>query len=244
MQKSSILSILLVLTLANAVSAAPVGYISPRKSRISVSATLIALTKRQTEHLGNTTMKVDGQYDALLGRVSYGISDQIEVYGQIGMADAGLHQVQGTRQFERINNSGLETAWGAGVQAIVFENPKIDWNIGIDLQYLETNNHSGVAANGTTAGSRWEFDVIEWHVAAQIQKSFRVLDSWIGIKYSKAKFENLIIAGVPQIGSLASEDPLGFYTGINMPLSENWSMYAEARIIDETALSGGARYDF
>jgi hypothetical protein len=73
------------------------------------------------------------------GRLGYGLMDQWEVYGQVGLADVKAESKSegGTRWYG--NNLDNELAWGLGTKYTFAKKGKIDWGAGLQLNWYSNS---------------------------------------------------------------------------------------------------------
>ncbi|MBL4888538.1 MAG: hypothetical protein JKX97_00790 [Candidatus Lindowbacteria bacterium] len=236
-----VFGLVLVAFFVAAVDAAPVVVIAPAKGKWAASGHVHKLSERNTDLSQTAGSKVDVDYLVYIGRVHYGLSDRVEIYGELGSVSAGLNQTSGTLLFNDIS-TGSELIWGAGIQGILHDAKT--WNIGMDLQYLSTKDLTGPAVGGATNGLPWTIDWTEWHVAVQAQTTIEGFIPWVGVKYSDATVENLRINGAPDPRELEASDNVGVYGGVATMIGDKTAVYVEGRFIDETAFGGGIKYNF
>lgn len=213
--------------LAGTVSAAPVGWINPQMGKFSVSGEVGKITSRDFKRAsGGTTT---GEYESLYytGRLAYGLTEQVELYGRLGAADldAEAGSTVGT------GSGGSELSWGAGGQGILYDAGS--WNLGGDAQYNAHNDHSGYSTTGTRAA-----DYSEWQLGVQVQGQFEEFFPYIGVKYSDATVE------VSGLNDDEADDNVGIYGGAGFNLTPQLSGYVEGQFVDNTMFGAGLRYTF
>lgn len=226
---------------SGAATAAPVGWIHPEMGRFTIGGEVHKVTDRDMEQNaagGRNT----GEVESLmwLGRGSYGLTDQFEIYGRLGGADADLSGTGSTTGFTL--NTGSEFAWGIGIQGIIYDAGT--WNLAGDAQYFAHNDHTNTSSGGAgfiPNNTRGEFDWKEWQLALQVQGQFDQFYPYLGVKFSDVTLDFSQPGGTPDV---EADDNVGVYVGAGFNISPQWSGYVEGRFVDETAFGGGISYRF
>lgn len=233
---------------AASVSAGPMGPVDPSERRIGVEFE-VASDQRPMAWLGNPGDHSDVKNIAMLGRLSYGVTDRIEIYARLGSTtldiqdeadagNAGTARFDGSRQF----------TYGGGIGAILIGDASR--NLAVQANALVHDRHTG-RWSGFIAGTVNDYDYHEWQVGLQAQMRFdRFLVAspalgYVGVKYSDAELEENIQNGVVINNSdHEARENIGVYVGLSVALTESWRAYIEGRFLDERSVGGGIRYTY
>ncbi len=97
----------------------------------------------------------DTDIQMYMGRISYGISDQWEVYGQFGIADLkSKFKDTGDDEWYGINFDN-DFAWGFGTKITFAKQDKIDWGVAFQMNWLDTSWDDKYTDSDTDDGGPW-----------------------------------------------------------------------------------------
>ncbi|RMH59507.1 MAG: hypothetical protein D6679_01700 [Candidatus Hydrogenedentota bacterium] len=223
--------LLACVVLAGTALASPVGWIHPEAGRFGVGGEVGAITNRDLEwNSGNNVAEID-QSVYYVGRIGYGLTDQVEIYGRLGGADLDLRSTVGGLGWTGTAGGSTEFAWGVGLQGVIYDAGT--WNLAGDANYFAHNSHT-LNSIGVNDADFWE-----WQVGLQAQTQFDQFYPYLGVKYSDANIQYTNLSP-----DLEADDNVGVYVGAGFNLSGNWSGYLEGRFVDETSFGGGVQYRF
>lgn len=195
----------------------------------------------------------------------------IEPYLMIGLADAELdgdvnQAGEPTNDFNIDGDRAL--GYGLGVRARVFQSQQL--SILVDLGFRKSTHDADIdsvenldldftpgAPDFETADQDFEMDVFAWHLSAFV--SYRLtlqqvsITPYAGIRVS---FVDIDVGGSQTVSdptpdkeirvdySGEQETMLGVFLGAEAALTENLSVFLDARLVDETAVTFGAGWKF
>lgn len=209
--------------------AGPMGPVRPQMGRWGVEFEA-SIDNRDMEAENNAANQNEAENLNLLGRLSYGLTDRVEVGARLGVSDLDVDRRAGTTN----NFTGSsEFAWGIALGAILYDAGT--WNLAGNANYLAHDDHT---TGGTTV------DYSEWNIGAQIQGKYDMFYPYLGVKWSDATLEPTNGNALGTTSDFESENNVGVYVGAGWDLTPNWGGYVEGRFIDETSFGGGIRYTF
>ena len=191
---------------------------------------------------GRDTARLSSEQYLLVG--DYVVTDSISLLVKMGLADLEVHRAEGETHFF---DGGF--AYGAGLNALLFENPEIGYRIDIGFRYFTfepgKGEVTGIAEHlPYTLPHKVTIDWTEWQAFLAFRKDFELFDLWGGCKYSNVECDQERAGGVTEEITFESEDNFGLFAGIDIEIKPNLSTYFEVRFIDETALTLGMAYGF
>ncbi len=246
--KRSLLAFVLVSALAASAVAGPMGPVDPTARRIGVEFEASS-DRRPMEWSGNANDHSDAKNINMLGRLSYGVTERVEIYARLGSStldvedgpdatNAATSWFDGSRQF----------AYGGGFGAVLFGEDR--WNLAFQANALVHERHTGTT-RGSVAGTVNDYDYREWQAGLQVQGRFdRLLLAepallYVGVKYSDAQVQENLLNGVRVTPpDHDARENVGVYTGLSFGFGGSWRAYVEGRFIDETAVGGGVRFTY
>jgi hypothetical protein len=234
------LAIAVVLGLAvTAAYASPMGPVKPTMGRFGLEFE-VGAGQRDMEREIAANNKMEAENLMFLGRLSYGLTDKVELTVRLGAQDLDADFTAPTTGNYDGNS---KFAWGVGLSGILYEAGT--WNIAGVANYFSSSSHNGRTTGNIGATTNTEVDYFDWNIGLQIQGKYDQFLPYLGVKYSDAKAEidrwnNAAITN----GDYEAEDNVGIYVGAGFDLTPQWSGYVEGRFIDETSFGGGIRYTF
>lgn len=194
--------------------------------------------------------------------VTLNLWDRLDLYGFVGPSTYDFEAIRNTSGGAAryvIGNSQLQTLWGIGAKAVLWETC---WGncgttyIGLDAQYESVSNNQldRVTSDGATVATNGVgFAFRETQVALGLAHRICNLVPYVAVKWANRSGS---INGVGVVGSLVGGGtgvPLGGFRnhghwgwafGATLVDANRMSVTAEARFIDERALSVGAEFRF
>ncbi|MHC4121061.1 MAG: hypothetical protein ACYSWO_26535 [Planctomycetota bacterium] len=161
----------------------------------------------------------DMDTDALLARLSASPFDNVEVYGRLGMAEAG--------------DLDEEFAWGAGVKATVFDSERLPWGVLFQVIHLEGDEKD-------TSGPfviEGDLDVYEYQIA--VGPSYRAGNVCVyGGPFLHFIDGDFDLRALNQKFSLdvEQESEFGGYVGLAAEVVANLSVYIEGQFTSDADL--------
>lgn len=188
----------------------------------------------------------------LIGKVSYGLFDSLDVYIKLGVADYNLKgdvYVGDTKHVDENLSSGDSFLYGAGFKWA--KELKQGWIIGCDAQYLTSDQKLDFSATNVISGAvvsakYTDCRIQEWHVAPYIAKKIANFTPYIGVRYSDLRLDQSNPNDPNRWNDLVfkADYNVGVFTGMDWKLGKNFKLNVEGRFVDETALSVGLAYGF
>jgi len=187
------------------------------------------------------------------GRLSYGITDNFDIYTRLGATDYEMWSTPTTVPNIYADDSNLSSKWGflygGGVKAMFdFGNNCL---VGIDGQYIRhTANASQttILLAGGTERITGDITTQEWHIAPYFGYRIDVPDMWEFVPYVGVKYSDLLTESKADVTGntikTRSKYLFGVFLGVECLVMENINVNFEGRFIDETALSCALKYKF
>lgn len=238
MRKALAIAVVLGLA-ATAALANPMGPVKPTMGRVGVEFEIAAGT-RDMERETARTEKLEAEQLAFLGRLSYGLTDMVEISARLGVQEI---DADFTAPTTGAFNGSNEFVWGVGISGILYDAGT--WNLAGQANYLASSSHTGATTGNIVNNANNEIDYNAWVIGLQIQGKYDQFLPYLGVRYSNAEVEfkrwnNASVAD----RNYEAENNFGIYVGAGFDLTPQWSGYVEGRFIDETAFGGGIRYTF
>lgn len=231
----------------------------------------IDLTERDIED-DDGGESVEAESNRYIVRGTYGISDQINVYAKLGMADCTLDDLD----FEGDN----EVTYGGGLKATIYDEDELKIGVVVQLAYFssedsyeedtyEEDSYDYYYYHDSYSCSYSEdIELTWWEYEIAVGASYEGLENFVpygGIFYSKidgeakSKYKSkynyewedyygTYSDSGSDSGSETSDfeesDSIGIFVGADYAVSEQFNLGAEARLINETSFSFLASYAF
>jgi hypothetical protein len=218
--------------------AGPMGPVKPSMGRFGLEFEVSA-DDRDMEWTGNAADKSHAENINYLGRLSYGLTENVEIYGRLGGASFDIVDDVDVNATEQTFEGSGEFAWGGGIAGILYDAGT--WNIAGNANYLAHSSHTGTITPAGTTNN--DIDFSEWNLGLQIQGKYDQFLPYLGVKYSDATIEYNRLGGAA-VADEESDNNVGVYVGAGIDLAPQWSAYIEGRFVDETSFGGGIRYTF
>jgi hypothetical protein len=219
-------------------AASPMGPVKPMMGRFSLEFELGA-AKREMERQSAKSEEIEAEPLLFLGRISYGLTDQVEITMRIGGQDldADFRPAAGTY------NGSSQFAWGAGISGILHDAGA--WNVAGVANYFTSRGHTGPINLSGAITRNNVADYSDWNIGLQIQGKYDQFLPYLGLRYSNARVEYDRWDNQPETyRDYRADQNVGLYVGAGFDLSPQWSGYVEGRFIDEIGFGGGIRYTF
>jgi hypothetical protein len=184
-----------------------------------------------------------------MGKISYGVIDNIDVYAKLGVAnyDAEGKQYRDGAYRGKVDYDGKYAfAYGFGLKGT--HNFQDGWLVGLDAQFLTHKNNykaNWEHVSGYKESYSGKVTTYEWHVAPYVGKTIDKFTIYAGGKYSDVRSK---IKASDDDGSwwmkIKAKNNFGVFTGLDIKMIEHVTLNVEGRFIDETAMSAGLSYKF
>jgi hypothetical protein len=190
--------------------------------------------------------KIKNMYRSM-GKISYGVIDNIDVYAKLGAANFDF---EGKQYDNGVYNSKADYkgkyafAYGFGLKAT--HNFQDGWLVGLDAQFLNHKNNykaNWEDVDGDKGSFSGKITTYEWHVAPYVGKKIDKFIIYAGGKYSDLRTKDKISDGSWWMKTKAKHN-FGVFTGLDIKMIEHVTVNVEGRFIDETAMSAGLSYKF
>jgi hypothetical protein len=191
----------------------------------------------------------DLEYYSNSGVLTLNLWDRVDVYGFVGAASINFFDTATDNDLLTGYYGSSKTNWGVGVKVVLWESC---WGncgttyLGIDANYERLPNHNMIVWDAADALRQTSFGFYETQVA--IGLSHRI---WNLVPYIAVKWSNRGINGSLQYdgtnlspGSRNTNKHWGYVIGTTLVDANRMTVTAEARFVDEKALSIGAEFKF
>lgn len=211
----------------------------------------IDLTERDTED-DDGGESVEAESNRYIVRGTYGISDQINVYAKLGMADCTVDEFEGDNEF----------TYGGGLKATIYDEGEVKIGVVAQISHFssEDSYEEEEADYYYTYSYSEDIELTWWEYEIAVGASYEGLENFVpygGIFYSKIdgeakskyNYEREDYYGThSDSGSETSDfeesDSIGIFVGADYAVSEQFNLGAEARLIAESSFSFWASYAF
>lgn len=177
------------------------------------------------------------------GVLTLNLWDRLDIYGLVGAASQDVATKVGAAFVQA--NFETKTIWGVGARATILEG---NWGccgtsyLGADINYegISTANATTVLVNGSPsfAGTGTSSRYREWQVSVQVGHRIAMLTPYIAAKWSNAHINS------PNLSSSNSGRHWGYAVGTALVDAGRMSVTAEARFVDETAMTISGEFRF
>lgn len=226
--------------LATSAAAVTIGPVRPRHRAWALDMYGSA-EERDMQLQSNPANKSQADLTYGLGRVSYGVTDKLEL--RFGLGAAGLDVTDLTDALTPTQTKftgSTAMVWTAGFGTVFHETKRFDWTFQLD--YVSHSEHDG-SWPGVSL-SRNDLDYKEWHAAVAAQYRSERFRPYLGVAYSNARVEYDLIAALGGNGRDESKHNIGPYVGVDATINPRWSGFVEGRFIDVMSVGGGLRMLF
>jgi len=189
---------------------------------------------------------VEAESNRYIVRGTYGISDQINVYAKLGMADCTVDEFDGDNQF----------TYGGGLKATIYDAGEV--KIGLVAQLSHVSSEDSYEEEGYYGYSYSEdVELTWWEYEIAVGASYGGLGNFVpygGIFYSRIDGEAEVAYewvnyyygtySGSETSDFEESDSIGIFVGADYAVSEQFNLGAEARLINESSLSFWASYAF
>ncbi|MEA1936393.1 MAG: outer membrane beta-barrel protein [Thermodesulfobacteriota bacterium] len=180
-------------------------------------------------------------------KFSYGIVDNVEIYGLLGVADGEVKlKSLDTDPGGKLYNCDFDTdstfAYGAGFKFSYSYDE--NWVLGIDAHYIRhKGDYSGkCAAGGDTSLSTGDMTFQEWQVMPSVGYKISKFTPYLGFGYTDMRIKVEENGG--NTTKYEADDNVGVVCGVAYEPYKNLSFGVEGRFVDETAMSVMGFYAF
>lgn len=212
MLRKHLATLALILTLPATAMAGQIGGLADNMGGQLLTTTVyVGVVDRDIKNHG---VDEDYKMNMLSARVTYGLSDKIDLYGTIGKAN-----IDG---FSTVDDS-LEDLYGGGVKFLLFEGVnKTRVTINAEANFLETSDAKYRDISGSVV----------------ISKKRGNLTPYGGIKVSSVEID----AGL--LGDWEEEKGTGFFAGTDYFVNPNVYFTGEIHVFAENTIYAGVGYNF
>ena len=216
MLKKHLAALAVILILPATAISGPIGGLADHMGGQLLTTTVyVGLIDRD---MGLNAEDKDFESNMLTARVTYGLSDKVDLYATIGKAN-----VQGLDSFD----GSLENIWGGGVKFLLFEGVnKTRVTINADARFFETSDGNNDA------------EYQELSAAVIISKRRGNLTPYGGIKISTVEID------IDSSGKWKEDDREGFFAGTDYFVNPNVYFTGEIHVFAENTVYAGVGYNF
>lgn len=180
-------------------------------------------------------------------KFSYGIMNNLEVYGLLGVAEGGVKLDSfdtdpGGSLYKCDFDVDSDFAYGAGLK--LSYNYDENWVLGLDVHYIRhKNDYSGtITGGGATNTSTGDTTFQEWQVMPSVGYKISKFTPYLGFGYTDMRLK--VETRGSNTTKYEADDNVGVVCGIAYEPYENLSLGVEGRFVDETAMSVMGAYKF
>lgn len=168
--------------------------------------------------------------------------DRLDIYGLVGAASQNLANIIGATAFD--TDFATQTIWGVGARATLLEGC---WGccgtsyLGADINYesIGSADSKRRLIDGVPATTRVSASYQEWQVSLQAGHRIAMLTPYIAVKWSNAH------VGFSRFRGASNHDRhWGYAVGTALVDAGRMSVTAEARFVDETAMTITGEFRF
>ena len=212
MFKKHLAALAVILTLPATAIAGQIGGLADHMGGQLLTATVsVGMIDRDVKKSG---VDEDYKMNILSARVTYGLSDKVDLYATLGKANID--------SFGKVDDS-LEDLYGGGVKFLLFEGVnKTRVIINAEANFMETSNADYYDISG----------------AVIISKKRGNLTPYGGIKVSKVEID------VDTQGDWEEEKGTGFFAGVDYFVNPNVYFTGEIHVFAENTVFAGVGYNF
>lgn len=182
------------------------------------------------------------------GVLTLNLWDRLDIYGLVGAASQNLvskiDRGAGTDHYQ--TDFETKTIWGVGIRATILEG---NWGccgtsyLGADVNYegIATANSTTQLYNGApdyAANGYSSAHYREWQASVQIGHRIAMLTPYIAAKWSNAR------VSIPNLPATNANRHWGWALGASLIDAGRMSVTAEARFVDETAMTITGEFRF
>lgn len=237
MMRSGAITILLGV-LATLAAASPMGPVKPAMGRFGLEFEFGAGRRDLARQTAKSEV-IEAEPLFFLGRLSYGLTDQVELTARLGGRNLDAAFRTGGGNFDGNNRF----SWGAGIGGILHDAGA--WNVAGVANYFASRGHDGPIDLAGAVTRNNEADCSDWNIGLQLQGEYDRFLPYLGLRYSNARLKFDRWNGQPETRrDYRAERNVGLYFGLGFALAPQWAGYVEGRMVDETAFGGGMRYTF
>ncbi|MEO2054556.1 MAG: hypothetical protein ABGX83_04520 [Nitrospira sp.] len=199
---------------------------------------------------GNMITSGNFESSRIMLRGSVGVTEWIDVFLQLGFADADfsyqLIEPAGVEIISFSGDSGL--GYGLGLKAAIANVE--GYQIYSSFQLFQMEVDGAYAENGlVNSGASSEATVQEIQLAFFAAKTFDMWTPYGGLKFSELNVEietTVLVLGLPEtsIEEHKADGNIGLFVGTDVVLKPGLSANIEFRFVDESALSLGLNWLF
>lgn len=175
------------------------------------------------------------------GVLTLNLWDRLDIYGLVGAASQTLDTKSGATHVHA--DYETKTIWGVGARATILE-----CNLGCcgtsylgaDINYegIATANATTMLSNGTPGTTAQTSRFREWQVSVQLGHRIAMLTPYIAAKWSNAH------VSIPNFSASNRGRHWGYAVGTALVDAGRMSVTAEARFVDETAMTITGEFRF
>ena len=228
---------------------------------VKISLDAESIIDRELEGASDVTgAEMEGEW--YLIRFGYPMfEDVLEPYVKLGLSHLESSWKENGK-FIIIKADDNDLAWGIGARFLAYEIPQYNnLKFVVDGQYrwTEPDINDVTVSEPSRTVSASEFKISEWQISGVVSMEFPLgkrkrygksdiysIIPYVGIGYSDCRVEGKFThSGTDyDIGDAESDDKVVLITGCDFVCQKNMSVNAEAKLIGETSVSGGATFKF
>jgi len=194
--------------------------------------------------VGLDTARLSSEQILLTGE--YPVTEAVSVLLKVGRADLEVHRAEGeTHSFDK------DFAYGAGINALLFEDIEYGYKIDLGLRYFTFEPGKGKTTGISdhlpySLSHEVTIDWTEWQLFFKFSKPFDFFTLYGGPKYSDVKCdqERVWPAGNTESVTFEPEDNFGLFAGIDVEINPELSTCFEVKFFAETTFAMGVIYTF
>ncbi|MFH1777645.1 MAG: hypothetical protein ABH952_08845 [Candidatus Omnitrophota bacterium] len=224
------------------------------KKKIAVTGESCFVTKRETKDPAGTKATID-ESKQLGMKLTYGITDNLDIYGKLGTADYKVKiDLDAGLEFDYQS----DIYYGFGVRYLF---PlKTSFFIITDIGYID-NSNVGVKSMGyagetalTSRGGKGDFRNFQASLLAgkEIMLNYTAnIIPYAGFCYDRFRydigasdFRTTSWSVDTTAGELEGDDSFGVFVGMSVAANEHWSFNVEGRFVAETTIASSVSYRF
>ncbi len=222
------------------------------QGRFGLGISTVFVIKRDLEHANKevlsleTISEIEMDGYQILFKPSYGLSDDLDIYGIIGMQEFDVDSkgsVPGFASSTYVDTLERDVAYGVGLKFKY--DLREDWVAGVDARYLLAGHEAKSTENylGNTFSAKYNSaEYEEWQVALLAGRQMKNFSPYAGLKYSELAIE-LTESPIWVDMRYESDNDLGIFLGLDYDWG-GWSSNLEIDLLTETSIGLGTSCQF
>jgi hypothetical protein len=174
------------------------------------------------------------EYYAAYATLSYGLSNNWDIYGKLGFSDFNTNGTIGDVTFDSDADMALAYAIGTKCSYPL----QGGYIVGADLRYSMASYDSALDYGNVDGDVDWT----QWHVAPFVGMVMQDMTPYAGVKWSQTSVEH----DFEELGSFDIEgsDDFGVFAGVDFIAAQNMVVNVEGRLMDEEAITLGVTWKY